>query len=106
LCSSLNELVIERHKARDRSTGALLADPVIDTLASAMRTSRENAEQIGVAAKTIMADATATPAANGVRVKNTALALAEKATNATLWAYSTDEIGDQIRRFRRQTSLY
>jgi hypothetical protein len=79
---SLNELAIDRHRLRDRASGAFIADPALDVLASAMKSARGLAEQIEAANLSIMADMTNSPQANGIRLKETALKLAQRATEA------------------------
>lgn len=79
---TLNELVIDRHRGRDKATGAIIPDPVLDAIGNSLKSARQTGEQIGAAVAALAQDATMTEAARGVRIKSAALSLAEKATRA------------------------
>ncbi len=78
----IHELVIEKHRLKSRETGAPIADPALDALASAMRQSRQVAEQIVTLVDAVMRDETLPVAARELRVRQHTMKLAERATKA------------------------
>ncbi|RVC64389.1 hypothetical protein [Mesorhizobium sp.] len=64
----LNEAFVSRHAETDPTTGASIADPVLDGLSNAVKLAREQANVLANFEKAAMADRTQTAEANVLRV--------------------------------------
>ncbi|TIT38076.1 MAG: hypothetical protein E5W76_21975, partial [Mesorhizobium sp.] len=64
----LNEAFVSRHAETDPTTGAPIADPVLDGLSNAVKLAREQANVLANFEKAAMADRTQTAEANVLRV--------------------------------------
>ncbi|RWF64850.1 hypothetical protein [Mesorhizobium sp.] len=68
----LNEAFVSRHAETDPTTGAPIADPVLDGLSNAVKLAREQATVLANLEKAALADRTQTPEANVLRVATAA----------------------------------
>lgn len=73
---TIHEAYVEKHRKRDKVSGEVEPDQVIDRLSGTLRETREAAEQMLHAHEAIMADGTATEAARSLRARQASLALA------------------------------
>lgn len=80
--ASLSEAEVERHYARDPTTGEIVGDDEIAMLAAAMASARAAAEQVAALADAAAVDRTRPPEAHTLAIRRAALAAGERGAAA------------------------